>query len=103
MHNDFSGSKKCEIHKALGSFMAVKVKAGSTLLLKFYPVGWKIGLFASIIGLAAFILLLIKDKKLTFSQKTYKIADKALPVHIKIASKIIASVRLPKYSASSLS
>ncbi|MDD6634558.1 MAG: YfhO family protein [Ruminococcus sp.] len=70
--------KKCEIHKALGSFMAVKVKAGSTLLLKFYPVGWKIGLFASIIGLAAFILLLIKDKKLTFSQKTYKIADKAL-------------------------
>ena len=25
------------------------------------------------------------------------------PVHIKIASKIIASVRLPKYSASSLS
>ena len=70
--------KKCEIHKVLGSFMAVKVKAGSTLLLKFYPVGWKVGLFASIIGLAAFILLLIKDKKLTFSQKTYKIADKAL-------------------------
>ena len=33
------------------------------------------------------------------SKENYKLE----PVHIKIASKIIASVRLPKYSASSLS
>lgn len=46
----------------------------------------------------------LKKENLRDNMSTTEIIlNKLEPVHIKIASKIIASVRLPKYSASSLS
>ena len=70
--------KKCEIHKALGSFMAVKAKNGDKVELTFCPVGLKFGIAVSIIGTILFILFIIFEKKTErkIKRKTYQLAEK---------------------------
>ncbi len=52
--------KNVDIHKVLGSFMAVELEDGSNeLVLTFYPSGFKAGAVISVLGGIIFILLLL--------------------------------------------
>ena len=88
--------EKCDIENTLGSFMAVKVRNGSTLKLVFYPVGWKFGLFISVIGIIIFILYLKFNKRINFSEKLLVTSEKIviLMKHITFISVYIISTLL---------
>lgn len=88
--------EKCDIEKALGSFMAVKMKKDSTLELVFYPVGWKAGVVVSILGVILFIMLLIFGKRINYNEKLLVIADKTVIILRNAAITVIyiASVLL---------
>ena len=45
----------------------------------------------------------VETQDIQFENQAISLLDKLEPVHIKIASKIIAKVRFPKYRTSSLS
>ena len=68
--------EKCEIHKALGSFMAVKAQNGDKVVLTFCPVGLKFGIAVSISGIILFVLFILFEKKIFRKRKAVILAEK---------------------------
>lgn len=73
--------KKVDIHKVLGSFMAVELEKGSNeLVLTFYPSGFKAGAVISGLGGIIFILLLLMRPRTEKLGRAGKAAPKLLVI-----------------------
>ena len=89
--------KKEKLFKAIDDYLK-SIDYDNLLILKTHEGTWKIKMSDIIYAEAKGKHTIIRT-----TQKTFEIHIHLEPVHIKIASKIIAKVRFPKYRTSSLS
>lgn len=73
--------KETEISRVLGSFMAVRLEEGeNTLILEFYPQGFKTGAAVSAVGIMIFAAIMIfsKKKAVNMSEKAGQLAVRGM-------------------------
>lgn len=71
--------EKTAVAEVLSSFMAVKLERGSNeLILTYYPDGFIAGMIISILGVVAFILLMLRGKNNNYSNKIKMISEKSV-------------------------